>query len=514
MPEKVFIFDTTLRDGEQSPGCSMNLSEKLQMALQLDRLGVDIMEAGFPIASQGDFDAVRAVAAEIRRPVIAALARASELDIKRAWESLKEAARPRIHTFLATSDIHLQYKLRKTREEILKQIILAVGLAKSLCQDVEFSPEDAGRTDRNYLVECCHAAVEAGATVLNLPDTVGFCMEPEYEKMFADVKARVPGMDNVVLSTHTHNDLGLAVANTLAGMRGGARQVECTINGIGERAGNAALEEVVMAIHVRRDFVPSFTEIRTEELYPSSQLLTQITGVAVQPNKAIVGRNAFAHEAGIHQDGVLKNAITYEIITPQTVGMPTNRIVLGKHSGRHALSSRYEELGHKLTKPELERAYQQFCKLADRKKNVYDEDLIAIVREGFGDVPEMFSLKMFQTVTTTGGRSTATVELARDGEVFQYTATADGPCDAAFRAIDKITGVPGKIADFSVHTSGPGTNGEAEVVIRAHFEGREFTGRYASHSVVEAAARAYLTAANKAAYELKRVAVTAGGASN
>jgi 2-isopropylmalate synthase len=492
----------------------MNLNEKLQMARQLDRLGVDIMEAGFPIASQGDFDAVRGVAAEIRRPIIAALARASELDIKRAWESLKDAARPRIHTFLATSDIHLQYKLRKTREEILKQISYAVGLAKSLCQDVEFSPEDAGRTDRNYLVECCHAAVEAGATVLNLPDTVGFCMEPEYEKMFADVKARVPGMDKVVLSTHTHNDLGLAVANTLAGIRGGARQVECTINGIGERAGNAALEEVVMAIHVRRDFVPSFTEIRTEELYPSSQLLTQITGVAVQPNKAIVGRNAFAHEAGIHQDGVLKNAITYEIITPQTVGMPTNRIVLGKHSGRHALASRYEELGHKLTKPELELAYQQFCKLADRKKNVYDEDLIAIVREGFADVPEMFSLKMFQTVTTTGGRSTATVELARDGEVFQYTATAEGPCDAAFQAIDKITGVPGKLADFSVHTNGPGTNGEAEVVIRAHFEGREFTGRYASHSVVEAAARAYLTAANKAVYELKRVAVAAGGASN
>jgi 2-isopropylmalate synthase len=514
MPEKVFIFDTTLRDGEQSPGCSMNLKEKLQMARQLDRLGVDILEAGFPIASQGDFDAVRAVAAEIRRPIIAALARANELDIQRAWEALKDAARPRIHTFLATSDIHLQYKLRKTREEVLKQISFAVGLAKSLCQDVEFSPEDAGRTDRHYLIECCHAAVEAGATVLNLPDTVGYCMEPEYERMFADVKARVPGMDQVILSTHTHDDLGMAVANTLAGIRGGARQVECTINGIGERAGNASLEEIVMALYVRRDFLPFTTNIVTEQLYPSSQLLTQITGVAVQPNKAIVGRNAFAHEAGIHQDGVLKNTITYEIITPQTVGMPTNRIVLGKHSGRHALASRYEELGHKLTKPELDRAYEQFCKLADRKKNVYDEDLIAIVREGFKDIPEMFTLKLIQSVTGTGGRSTATIELERDGQVFQYTATAEGPCDAAFAAIDKITGVSGTIVDFSVHTITPGASAEAEVIVVAKFEGREFSGRYASHSLVEAAARAYLMAANKAAYELKRIAVTAGEAAN
>jgi 2-isopropylmalate synthase len=510
MPEKVFIFDTTLRDGEQSPGCSMHLEEKLQMARQLDRLGVDIIEAGFPIASQGDFDAVRAVVAEIRRPIVAALARANELDVNRAAEALKGAEHPRIHTFIATSDIHLQFKLRKTREEILKMIIFAVALAKSHCQDVEFSPEDAGRTDRNYLIECCHAAVEAGATVLNLPDTVGYCMEPEYEQMFADVKSRVPGMDKVILSTHTHDDLGMAVANTLAGIRGGARQVECTINGIGERAGNAALEEITMAIHVRRDVLPIFTNIHTEELYASSQLLTRLTGVAVQRNKAIVGRNAFAHEAGIHQDGVLKKAITYEIITPQTVGMPTNEIVLGKHSGRHALAKRYEDLGYQLAKPELERAYELFCKLADRKKNIYDEDLIAIVNEGFKDIPEMFSMKLFQSVSASEGRSTATVELEKDGEVSHDSASADGPCDAAFRAIDRITGVPGTIVDFSVHTVGPGTDGVAEVVIRARFEGREFTGKSTSHNVVEAAARAYLTTANKAAYELKRVAVAAG----
>jgi len=415
MPDKLVVFDTTLRDGEQSPGCSMNLEEKLEMARQLERLGVDILEAGFPIASQGDFEAVKAIAAEIRRPIVAALARANQLDIDRAWEALDGAQRPRIHTFLATSDIHLQHKLHKTREEVLKMISWAVGHAKSKCQDVEFSPEDAGRTDRSYLIECCHAAVEAGATVLNLPDTVGYCMEPEYEQMFRDVQTRVPGMDHVILSTHTHDDLGMAVANTLAGIRGGARQVECTINGIGERAGNAALEEIVMAVYVRRDVLPVYTDIRTEELFASSRLLTRLTGVAVQRNKAIVGRNAFAHEAGIHQDGVLKKAITYEIITPQTIGMPSNSIVLGKHSGRHALAKRYEELGYQLAKPELERAYQLFSQLADRKKNIYDEDLIAIVDEGFQHIPEMFSLKLFQSVSSNEGRSTATVELEKDG---------------------------------------------------------------------------------------------------
>lgn len=504
MPDKLVVFDTTLRDGEQSPGCSMNLEEKLEMARQLERLGVDILEAGFPIASQGDFEAVKAIAAEIRRPIVAALARANQLDIDRAWEALDGAQRPRIHTFLATSDIHLQHKLHKTREEVLKMISWAVGHAKSKCQDVEFSPEDAGRTDRNYLIECCHAAVEAGATVLNLPDTVGYCMEPEYEQMFRDVQTRVPGMDHVILSTHTHDDLGMAVANTLAGIRGGARQVECTVNGIGERAGNAALEEIVMAVYVRRDVLPVYTDIRTEELFASSRLLTRLTGVAVQRNKAIVGRNAFAHEAGIHQDGVLKKAITYEIITPQTIGMPSNSIVLGKHSGRHALAKRYEELGYQLAKPELERAYQLFSQLADRKKNIYDEDLIPIVDEGFQHIPEMFSLKLFQSVSSNEGRSTATVELEKDGGVFHDSATGEGPCDAAFRAIDRITGVPGTIADFSVHTLGPGTDGVAEVTIRARFEGREFTGKSSSHSVVEAAARSYLQAANKAAYELKR----------
>jgi 2-isopropylmalate synthase len=512
MPEKIFVFDTTLRDGEQSPGCSMNVQEKVEMARQLDRLGVDILEAGFPIASVGDFESVKAVAAEVRRPVIAALGRANQKDLDRAWEAVKGAARPRIHTFLATSDIHLQYKLHKTRDEVLKMISESVGYAKSLCPDVEFSPEDAGRTERSYLIECCHAAVEAGANVLNLPDTVGYCIEPEYEQMFADVKARVPGMDGVMLSTHTHDDLGLAVANTLAGIRGGARQIECTVNGIGERAGNAALEEIVMAIHVRRDVVPVFTEIHPQELYAASQMLTRLTGMVVQRNKAIVGRNAFAHEAGIHQDGVLKNAITYEIITPETVGAPSNHIVLGKHSGRHALADRYRELGYSLTKPELERAYDLFCSLADRKKQVYDEDLFRIMDEGLDHLPESFSLKLLQSVSSNKGRSTSTVEVEKDGHVYHDSATAEGPCDSAFRAIDRITGMAGTISDFAVHTVGPGTDGVAEVTIRATFGGREFTGKSTSHSVVEAAARAYLQAANKAIYETKRMAAEAEAA--
>ena len=508
MAEKIHIFDTTLRDGEQSPGCSMRLAEKIKMAHQLDHLGVDILEAGFPIASQGDFEAVKAIAAEIRRPIVAALARANQLDIDRAWEALADAARPRIHTFLATSDIHLQYKLHKTRAEILQMIGWAVGHAKSKCNDVEFSPEDAGRTDRTYLVECCHAAVEAGATVLNLPDTVGYCLANEYEQMFRDIKTRVPGMDKVVLSTHSHNDLGLAVATTLGGVRGGARQVECTINGIGERAGNAALEEVVMAIYVRQDVLPVYTELHFEEIYPSSCLLTELTGVAVQRNKAIVGRNAFAHEAGIHQDGVLKKAITYEIITPQTVGMPSNSIVLGKHSGRHALAKRYADLGYQLSKPELDRAYAQFTQLADRKKNIYDEDLLGIVHEGLLALAEIYSLKSLQSVTATQGPSSATVEIANNGQMLCGSATGDGPCEAVFLAIERAISMAGEITDFAVHSASPGADAAAEVQVRARFAGREFTGRWVSPNTVEAAARAYLQAANKALYERKLMEAT------
>ena len=377
--ERVLIFDTTLRDGEQSPGCSMNVQEKLRMGMQLEKLGVDIIEAGFPISSDGDFEAVRLLATHLRNTRIAALARSSREDIARAWEALKHAARPRIHVFLSTSDIHLAAKLKITRETALQQAREAVAFARSLCDDVEFSPEDATRSDAGFLCQVLQAVVDAGATTLNIPDTVGYTTPTEFSALLNTIRKQVRGIENTVISAHCHNDLGLAVANTLAAVEAGARQVECTINGIGERAGNAALEEIVMAMKVRSDRLPFETGIRSEYLFPSSQLLGEITGTGVQPNKAIVGRNAFAHEAGIHQHGVLNNPLCYEIMTPESVGAPGNRLVLGKHSGRHALASRYRELGHDLTRPQLNDVYHRFTALADRKKKIYDQDLLALL---------------------------------------------------------------------------------------------------------------------------------------
>ncbi len=376
--ERILLFDTTLRDGEQSPGCSMNLPEKVTMAQQLDRLGVDIIEAGFPVASQGDFVAVQAVAREVRRPVIAGLARVTRQDIGVAWEALKGAARPRIHTFLATSDIHLQYKLKITREQALAQAADAVGFARSLCEDVEFSPEDATRSDVEFLCAVLQVAVDAGATTLNIPDTVGYTIPTEFARLIETIRRRVRGKHPITISAHCHNDLGLAVANSLAAVEAGARQVECTINGVGERAGNAALEEIVMALRVRGESLPYETGIRSEELYRSSQLLSHLVGFPVQPNKAVVGRNAFAHEAGIHQHGMLSNPLCYEIMTPESVGVPGTTLVLGKHSGRHALARRYQELGMDLSREQLQRAYEGFVTLADRKKRVYDQDLISL----------------------------------------------------------------------------------------------------------------------------------------
>ena len=376
---RVIIFDTTLRDGEQSPGCSMNLAEKLRMARQLDRLGVDVIEAGFPIASDGDFEAVQAIAKEIRGPVIAALARTTRDDILRAGNAISEAARPRIHIFLATSDIHLQHKLRITREEALRQAREAVTLARSLCDDVEFSPEDATRTDLDFLCAVVEAVIDAGASTVNIPDTVGYTTPREFTQIIETIRTKVQGIERARISVHCHNDLGLAVANTIAALEAGARQVECTINGIGERAGNASLEEIVMALRVRHDVMPFTTGIATHELYPASQLLTELTGVPVQPNKAIVGRNAFAHEAGIHQDGVIKNRLTYEIMTPQSVGVPDSKLVLGKHSGRHALGLRCEQLGYEFTRRELDKIYKRFTALADEIKVVEDHHLHRII---------------------------------------------------------------------------------------------------------------------------------------
>src|SRR6516165_6853424 len=388
-PVRITIFDTTLRDGEQSPGCSMNVHEKLRMAHQLDRLGVDVIEAGFPIASDGDFEAVQAIAAAVRRPIIAGLARACAPDIQRAWEALTGAARPRIHVFLATSDIHLKYKLRITRERCLEQAREAVALAKSFCDDVEFSPEDATRTDPDFLCQVVQAVVDAGATTVNIPDTVGYTMPAEYAQTIRMLRERVRGMESVVISVHCHNDLGLAVANTLAAVEAGARQVECTINGIGERAGNASLEEIVMALRVRADRYPHITGVVTEQLYPASQALSEITEVPVQPNKAIIGRNAFAHEAGIHQDGVLKNPLTYEIMTPHSVGVPDSRLVLGKHSGRHALGLRCEQLGFHFERRELDDIYRRFVVLADQIKHVEDHHLVQLIRESRPDTPRI-----------------------------------------------------------------------------------------------------------------------------
>jgi len=378
---QVKIFDTTLRDGEQSPGCSMNLPEKIRMARQLDRLGVDVIEAGFPIASDGDFEAVQAIARQLRRPVIAALARATRPDIERAWEALRPAARPRIHTFLATSDIHLEYKLKISRDDALQQAREAVALARSFSDDVEFSPEDATRTDIDFLCAVVEAVIEAGALTINIPDTVGYTTPREFTEIIEAIRRRVRNIERATISVHCHNDLGLAVANSIAAIEAGARQIECTINGIGERAGNASLEEIVMALSVRSDVMPYRTGIHTEQLYPSSQLLTELTGVSVQPNKAIVGRNAFAHEAGIHQDGVIKNRLTYEIMTPTSVGVPDNRLVLGKHSGRHALGRKCEQLGYEFTRHELDRIYRRFTALADEIKAVEDHHIRAIIEE-------------------------------------------------------------------------------------------------------------------------------------
>jgi 2-isopropylmalate synthase len=376
---RITIFDTTLRDGEQSPGCSMNVAEKVQMAHQLERLGVDVIEAGFPISSEGDFNAVRRVAREVRGTKVAALARCLRDDISRAWEALAEAQSPRLHLFLATSDIHLVHKLKISRTQALEQARDAVAFAKSLCDDVEFSPEDATRSDRDFLCSVVEAVIEAGATTVNIPDTVGYTTPPEFASLICDIRQRVRGIEEATISVHCHNDLGLAVANSLVAIEAGARQVECTINGIGERAGNAALEELIMALRVRNDHYPYRTGVVTERIYSTSQLLSSIVGFQVQPNKAIVGRNAFAHEAGIHQHGVLSNPLCYEIMTPESVGLASNRMVLGKHSGRHALEARYHEIGHALSPDEVQAVYERFIELADKKKQIYDQDLISLL---------------------------------------------------------------------------------------------------------------------------------------
>ena len=496
--EQVSIFDTTLRDGEQSPGCSMNLDEKVRMAVQLERLGVDVIEAGFPIASVGDFEAVREIAGRVTSTTVAGLCRAVEHDIDRAWEALAPARHPRIHTFIATSDIHLAHKLRKTREQVLKDVEHAVAYARSLCEDVEFSCEDASRSDIGFMAEVVDAAIRSGAGVINLPDTVGYAVPAEYGAMFREIRARVPGIEKIVLSTHCHNDLGLAVANSLAAVENGARQVECTINGIGERAGNAALEEIVMAIKTRREYLGVSTDIVTEEIIKSSRLLSSLTGMLVQRNKSIVGANAFAHEAGIHQDGVLKSAITYEIMTPQSVGIKHSTLVLGKHSGRHALKQRYADLGYTLTTEELERAYTEFTAIADQKKEVFDEELVAILEDRPPSLETYFHLEDMHVSTGTGIRPTATVHLRRGDVQMVDSATGDGPVDAAYKAIERITGIAGTLTEYSVKSVSYGHDTVGEAFVRVEFDGVLYNGRAISTDVITGSVKAYLEALNRA----------------
>ena len=505
MSEKIHIFDTTLRDGEQSPGCSMNLQEKLKMARQLERLNVDIIEAGFPIASQGDFEAVQAIAAEVREPAIAGLCRANRMDIERAWEALQRAHKPRIHTFIATSDIHLKHKLRRSRSEVLEASVEAVKIARDLCEDVEFSAEDATRSDIDYLVEVFDAVLEAGATTVNIPDTVGYSIPGEYGALIQMLRSRLAHHEHAIFSTHCHNDLGLAVANTLTALERGCRQVECTINGIGERAGNASLEEIVMMLRTRGSILPFYTDIVSEELYAASRMLVNLTGSFVQANKAIVGKNAFAHEAGIHQDGMLKNAQTYEIMTPQSVGLKSSSLVLGKHSGRHALLRKYQDLGYELSRDELHRAYFFFTKLADQKKEIFDEDLITIIQDGIKTIPDTYKLKYVHAQGGNQQLASAVVQLQQGDDEFVATAHGDGPIDAIYKAIDRITGISGRLLKYNVSAVSRGKDALGEVFVRTRFGGIGYTGKAASVDVIDASARAYLNAVNKALYEAGRL---------
>ncbi len=497
MSDRVYIFDTTLRDGEQSPGISLNVREKTEIAEQLARLGVDAVEAGFPITSLGDFEAVQAIARKIKGPRIVALARAVDEDIDRAWEAIKDAEKPRIHTFIATSDIHIEKKLKKTRDEVLKMTEAAVKRAKNYCLDVEFSPEDATRSEFDFLCRVIEVALENGATVINVPDTVGYALPDEFGKLIRELRARIPQLNDVILSVHCHNDLGLAVANSLAAVINGANQIECTINGLGERAGNAALEELVMIMDARYQTLGKVTGIKTEEIVRTSRLVSSLAGYVVQFNKAIVGANAFAHSSGIHTDGMLKDRTTYEIINPQRIGLAQSKLVLGKTSGRHVLKEHLEKMGYELSEEELNRAFLRFKQLADRKPQVTDDDLEAIVADEIYVGEEAYQLVSIKVSSGTDVNPEATIKLQKNGEIFEATATGDGPVDAAYKAIDKIVDLKTNLTKFSIEavTGEKEALGEASVQVEAG--GRRVSGRGVSTDIIEASARAYLNALNR-----------------
>jgi len=498
MAEQVLIFDTTLRDGEQSPGAAMGVREKLEVARQLQFLNVDVIEAGFPVSSTEQFEAVRLVAQEIEGPAVAALARCVKKDVDAAAEALKGAARPRIHVFLATSEIHRQYKLKKAKDEILKAATEMTAYAKTFCDDVEFSPEDASRTEPDFLAEVFDAVVEAGAATVNIPDTVGYAMPAEFGEVIRYLRNETKHGRKVVISVHCHNDLGLAVANSLAGVANGARQVECTINGIGERAGNCSLEEVVMAIRTRTDRFPGLrTGIKSRQLVKASRFVSRLSGMMVQPNKAIVGDNAFAHEAGIHVHGVLSDRRTYEIMKPADVGWSESKIVLGRHSGKHGLQMRASKLGYDLSDDELARLYEAFITLADKKKEVYDDDLAALIEEALEDVPETYRLDYLNI--TSGNRTvpTATVRLIKGGKTLQDASTGDGPVDAACKTIDRITKLKCRLLEFSLRAVTGGKDALGEVTVRLRRGSNVTTGRGTSTDIIEASAKAYLNAVNR-----------------
>ncbi|MGE3626116.1 MAG: 2-isopropylmalate synthase [Hyphomicrobiales bacterium] len=495
--DRVFIFDTTLRDGEQSPGASMTHEEKLQVAEVLDEMGVDIIEAGFPIASNGDFQAVSEISKIVRNAVVCGLSRAGFKDIDRAGEALKQAKRPRIHTFISTSPVHMKYKLQMEPEAVLEAVTKSVQRARQYTDNVEWSAEDATRTEHDFLCRCVEAAIKAGATTINIPDTVGYTVPDEYYALIAMLREKVPGADGVIFSTHCHNDLGMAVANSLAGVRAGARQVECTINGIGERAGNAALEEIVMAINTRGDALPYTTGIDATMITRASKLVSAVTAFPVQYNKAIVGKNAFAHESGIHQDGMLKHTQTYEIMTPESVGLKESSLIMGKHSGRHAFRTKLKELGYELGENAFEDAFVRFKDLADRKKHVFDEDIEALVDNEVATASDRIKVVALTVIAGTGGPQKATITLEVDGKHQTREATGDGPVDATFNAIKAIVPHEARLPLYQVHAVTEGTDAQAEVSVRLEENGKTVTGRGADTDTMVASARAYVSALNK-----------------
>ena len=502
---KVSIFDTTLRDGEQAAGASLNLQEKLEIARQLDRLGVDVIEAGFPASSVGDFEAVRLIAQKLKRPTICALTLANIKAIDRAWGAVKEAEHPRIHVFLSASDIHLAHQLKKSRDEVLRMSQEMVARAKNYLDDVEFSPMDASRADPAYIYQILEAVIDAGATTVNIPDTVGYATPQEFGGLIQGIRDNVSDIGKAVISVHCHNDLGLAVANSLEAIRVGARQVECTINGIGERAGNASLEEIVMALKTRQDVFNLTTNIDTTQIYRTSRLVSELTGFSIQPNKAIIGANAFRHQAGIHQDGVLKKAITYEIIDPKSVGIPSSALVLSKVSGRHAFKERLSELGYTLSEEALNRAFQGFKEVADKKKEITDRDIESLIAEELRTVTEVYHLDHIEVSCGDHSLPTATVRLiGPDGQSVADAALGTGPVDAVYKAINRLVGIPNKLTEFTVKSVTEGIDAIGEVLIRIESDGITYTGRGADTDIIVAGAKAYMNALNRLLAAKKR----------